>query len=379
VDPVTHAVLGAVTGGLVLGRQLGRRALGWGALVGVMPDADVIVETFCPTHWALLVHRGVTHSVFALALAAWLLAKPLARRWKKDKITPRRAATFVALVWGGHVLIDVFTTYGTGVLDPLPLHRASMGNLFVIDPLVTVPLLVGVVIGLFVPPKEWKKGRGIRAAAWCLGVSAFYVLLSLVAQFQVSRAAAADLARRGVTYQRRMESATPFNILLWRVLVDRPGEIWVGHRSVFDPAGQPIRWIVVPKQEEVAAKYSAETEVRIVKWFSQGWWIARESAEGIWLVDLRFGEMRRWDERGLALRPRFAWTFSPGLEGDRLRKLEDDEEGMIESRNKRLRREAAEMLRRMGRRIAGETNAWDGPARLIGPMLALQEPLREAE
>jgi inner membrane protein len=377
VDSITQAALGAVVGELVLGRQLGRRALAWGALFGTLPDADAVFEWLLPTAWGLVMHRGLSHSLIVMALATWLLAKPLAKRWKKDKVTPQRAAWFVFLAFGTHVLIDVFTVYGTGVLDPFPVHRLSTDNLFIIDPLFTLPLLVAIVIGLFVPPKEWKKGKGIRSAAWCLGISGFYVLMSFAAKFSVSRDVATDLARRGVAFERRMESPSPFNILLWRALVERPGEIWVGYRSVFDPADQPIRWTVVPKGEAVAARHADAREVKIVKWFSKGWWIARETADGIWLADLRFGEMRSWDERGVALRPRFAWEFSPHAKGERLRTidLEKDRDSLIESRGKRLRRDGVEMMRRIGRRISGETEAWDGNARLIGPVLALQEHL----
>ena len=364
MDSLTQAALGAVVGELVLGRQLGRRAIAWGALFGTLPDLDVAFEWLLPTAWGLVMHRGISHSLLIIGLLTWLLAKPLAKRWKKDKVTPQRAAWFVFLAWSTHVLIDVFTVYGTGVLDPLPLPRLSTDNLSIIDPLFTIPLVVAVIIGLFVKPKEWKKGKGIRSASWCLGISSFYVILSIWAKFSVSRAIEADLAKRGVSWQRKMEAPTIGNIVLWRAVVDRPGEFWIGYRSVFDPADQPIRWTVVPKGEAIAARHADAREVKIVKWFSKGWWIARESADGIWLMDLRFPEMRSWDERGVAWRPSiFSWTYMPDSTRGRLRRHEPDTRGYVER------------MRRMGRRIFGENQAWDGNARLIGPVLALQEYL----
>jgi hypothetical protein len=101
--------------------------------------------------------------------------------------------------------------------------------------------------------------------------------------------------------------------------------------------------------------------VKTVEWFSKGWWIARPAAEGVWLADLRFEEMRDWDKRGVALRPEFAWTFAAAKEGNRLR------------RHERGSMDATETARRMGRRIAGEAEAWDGSPRLVGPFLAIQE------
>ena len=49
VDSITQAALGAVVGELVLGRQLGRRAIGWGALFGTIPDLDVIFTPLLDT------------------------------------------------------------------------------------------------------------------------------------------------------------------------------------------------------------------------------------------------------------------------------------------------------------------------------------------
>ena len=398
VDSLTQAALGAVVGELVLGRQLGRRAIAWGVLFGTLPDLDVVFDWILPTAWGLVMHRGISHSLLLIGLLTWLLAKPLAKRWEDGKkagkkkpakgkgkkaaketvsVTPQRAACFVFLAWGTHVLIDVFTVYGTGVLDPLPVPRLSTDNISIIDPLVTIPLVVAVIIGLFVKPEEWKIGKGIRSASWCLGISAFYVFLSFLAKLSISRAVDSDMAKRGVSWQRKMEAPTIGNIVLWRAVVDRPGEFWIGYRSVFDPAGQAIRWTVVPKHEEIAAKHADAREVKIVKWFSKGWWIARESADGVWLADMRFAEMRSWDDKGIALRPVFAWTYQPEKSSDRLRrhKVGADEQDQIESRRERLTRDGKEMLRRMGRRISGEDAAWEGKERLIGPVLALQEYL----
>lgn len=368
VDSITQAALGAVVGELVLGRQIGRRALGWGALFGTIPDLDVIFTPLLDTARTLRWHRGISHSLILMVLVSWWLAKPLAKRWKKDKVTPQRAGLFVFLAWSTHVLIDVFTVYGTRIFDPFSGYPVSMDNLFIIDPLFTLPLLVAIVIGLFVQPKDWKKGKGIRSAWWCLGISCFYVGLSFWAKHTVSKQVEGDLARRGLSWQRRMEGPSAFNILLWRVAVERPGEIWIGYRSVFDDPKLPIRWVIVPKGEAAMAKYAEEREVKTIREFSKGWWIAREAPGGIWLADLRFGEGRVWDERGVALRPTFAWTFEAAAEKDRLHQKSPESRG------------GTEMLRRMFRRIFGETDAMDSSGgnsmpRLIGNPGVIQEYL----
>ena len=155
----------------MLGRQIGRRAIAWGALFGTLPDLDVVLAPLLDTARMLRWHRGLSHSILIMFAATIWLAKPLSIHWKKDKVTPQRAALFVFLAWSTHVLIDVFTVYGTRIFDPFSGYPVSTDNLFIIDPVFTIPLLVTVVIGLFVQPKDWKKGKGSRSAWWCLGIS----------------------------------------------------------------------------------------------------------------------------------------------------------------------------------------------------------------
>ncbi|MGB6222698.1 metal-dependent hydrolase [Haloferula sp.] len=363
MDSITQAALGAVVGELVLGRKLGRAAIGWGALFGSLPDADAILAPFLDTAWDLKIHRGMSHSILLMLILTFVLAKPLAKRWKRQKVSPRRAGLFVFLVWSTHVLIDCFTSYGTQALWPFSGFPVSFDNLFIIDPAFTMPLVVAVIWGLFIKAPQWKKGVGIRMASVCLGISCLYVGLSFGAKQLVSSASDRDLASRGISYERKMESPAPFSILLWRVLIERDGEIWMSYRSVFD-GKQSMRWTIYPKDEATLEKWSGIFEVREIRRFSKDWCLARPTPKGVWLVDLRFGEYREWDKRGLELRPlNFAWEYQPEGRGDPLKKA--DREAM----------EMKPMLKRMWARIWGEQDDWSERPRLIGNPAVPQEYL----
>ena len=65
-------------GQALYGRALDRRALAWGALIGMAPDIDVVAKAAGPfAEWAW--HRGPTHSLWfgplVGPLLAWLLWK----------------------------------------------------------------------------------------------------------------------------------------------------------------------------------------------------------------------------------------------------------------------------------------------------------------
>lgn len=368
MDSITQATLGAAVGEAILGKKLGNRAMAWGLLFGTLPDLDIIANPLLDTAGRLQFHRGASHSILIMVLASLLLAKPMAKLWKREKITPARACTFVFLVWSTHVLIDCFTVYGTSVLWPFSETRIAFNNLFIIDPLYTLPLFVSLVWLAFYRTKKQQKKR-TRLLKWGLGLSTGYVILTFGLKFLVSAAFDADLARREISYERRMEAPTLLNTLLWRSVVDRGDEMWVGYRSAFENPSKPIRWTVYPKKAESIAPFKGEREIKTLDWFSRGWWIARPHKEGVWLADMRFGETRTHGAKPgvVDFRFMFSWSFKPNAERDRI------------TTSTRSAPDAKDALRRIGLRIFGNTDEWTANPRLSGVPGTLPEFLRVVE
>jgi inner membrane protein len=368
VDSLTQATLGAAVGELLLGRRLGNRAIAWGALFGTLPDIDIILNPLLSNAWELWWHRGPSHSLVVMIAASWFLAPHLAKLWKRDKVSRKQAGWFVFAVWSTHVLIDCFTVYGTSVFWPFWNHRVGFNHLFIIDLAYTMPMLVSLVWLAFLRTKKQLPKRR-RLNAWGLGISSAYAALSVAMKFSASAGFDADLRQRGVVYQRRMEAPTPFNIVLWRAVVDRGDELWVGYRSVFEKGGTPVRWTIYPKGAAAVGPVKDLRETKIVTWFSDGWWIARPHAKGIWIGDLRFGEGRVWGAKKGMVDSRlvFAWEIRPGDSGDKLRSAGS------------ARPDPGETLGRMLARIGGNREAWEGNPRLDGVTGALPEFLAVEE
>ncbi len=370
MDSLTQASLGAAIGEAVLGRHLGNRALIWGAIFGTLPDLDVIASPFLETAGRLEFHRGASHSILILLLATFLLAKPLAKLWKAEKISPTRAAVFVFLAWSTHVLIDCFTVYGTSVFWPFSPYRAALNNLFIIDPLYTLPLLIAIVWLAFKNYKTQTKRR-TNILIWGLGISSLYVTFSFAMKSIASSAFATDLLARDITYIRRMEAPTPLNSLLWRAVVDKGDEFWIGYYSVLDPLlsdnpARPIQWTVYPRSRETLYPLRNIPEVQTLTWFSRGWWIARPHSQGTWIADVRFGEGRTYDSRPGFVDSRFlfSWNYLPDSVLDPL------------SSNPPAIRSPGDTLRRLASRIVGNTDQWEEKPRLAGVPGTLPEFLR---
>ena len=368
VDSITQAALGAAVGEMILGKRLGNRALAWGALFGTLPDLDAVFMPFFNTAWKLWWHRGPSHSLLVMTAVSYLLAPRLAKLWKRDKVSPARAGWFVFAAWSTHVLIDCFTVYGTSVLWPFPAPRIAFNHLFIIDPLFTLPMVVTLVWLAFLRDKKQLPKRR-KLNAWGLGLASAYALLSVGAKFAASAGFDADLARRGVSYQRRMEAPTPFNILLWRSVVDRGDEFWVGYRTVFERHQTPVRWTIYPKGADAVRGLAENRGFKTLDWFSNGWWIARPHVEGAWLADLRFGESKTWGARKGMVDNRFpfAWDILAEPSGDPLRTLLP------------RRLNPGETLKRMALRFVGNREDWEANPRLAGVTGSLPEFLAVEE
>ena len=148
MDSLTQIVLGASVGEAVLGKKVGNRAMLWGAVAGTIPDLDVLSRNFVDTVTAVEWHRGFSHSiVFSLLFApifGWLVWK----LYKRKRATWRDWSWL--FFWGlfTHPILDAFTTWGTQLFWPLNT-RLAFQNIFVIDPLYTLPFLFFLILVMF--------------------------------------------------------------------------------------------------------------------------------------------------------------------------------------------------------------------------------------
>ncbi|GAA0639323.1 metal-dependent hydrolase [Halomonas beimenensis] len=226
MDTLTQAALGAAIGGTVLGRRLGRKAVLIGAGLGTLPDLDVLID-YGDAVANVTRHRGFSHSLFLLSGLAMILAWLARRLHPARDISLGRWGAFFGLCLLTHPLLDALTTYGTQLWWPLGGRPTAWPLVFIIDPLYSLPLLVGIATAL-------ATGNGRRGPAWGLGLSCAYLVLALGARTLVIERLEPALADRNLVEAPRLVQPTPFNILLWRATIvegDRYHEALIG---VFD-------------------------------------------------------------------------------------------------------------------------------------------------
>lgn len=291
MDSLTQAVLGGAVGYAVGGRRLGRPAAGWGAVLGTVPDLDVLAYPWLDTAGELLVHRGVTHglafSLVAGPLFGWMLAA--AERGRRTRGAPSGAApdprpgsgwawtTVAVLALVTHPLLDVCTVYGTQLLAPFSRRPFATGSVFIIDPLYTLPLMACLGVSVVRQRPRW--------ATAGLAVSTLYLAWGLGAQAVVD----ARAARAWPGAAQRLVTPMPLQSLYWRIEVLQHGQVASYTHALVRP---DVFWPAAPvaPRAEFPASLRRTRGVATLQWFSRGWLVRPTGAPPALVADARFGQ-----------------------------------------------------------------------------------------
>lgn len=286
MDSVTHLFLGGAIAVALAPAKHRRMALLAGAVLNTLPDLDVLPLALVEDPVAVMTwHRGLTHSLLVLpfmALALWALVRD---RLALFRDAPARGFWIILACLLAHPLVDAFTVYGTQLFWPLPLAPAMWSSLFIIDPMFTLPLVVGCVLAF-----AWRDvDKGRRAALLGFALSVGYLGWSQAAKWQVERVAADSLAAIGLEDAPRFSVPMPFNTVLWRVVAMTPEGFVEGEHSLWSDRGRPIRFRQYDSDHAALAAVDEHPPVQRLQWFTHGFLKAEEREGRLVLSDLRMG------------------------------------------------------------------------------------------
>jgi inner membrane protein len=291
MDSVTQATLGASVAHLCWHKNLGRKSFVYGAVFGTLPDLDVILYPFLNGVQRLYWHRGESHSIFFIILASLLFLWLFKKKAKDYDLSPIRLYTGFFLILLTHILIDYFTVYGTQLLAPLSKYGFARGNFFIIDPLYTAPLIIGILASLFL-----KADKRFKANSTGVVISCIYTVFALLSHSYADNIFKNKLKTDNVKVIDSITSATPMNTLLWRHITRTEKGILIGYYSVIGKNGKDeIRFDFVDQNKELLKDIENQANVEAVKWFSKGFFVAQKKNNVLRMSDLRFGELRPYE------------------------------------------------------------------------------------
>lgn len=279
MDSLSQIALGAAVSVAVFRRKqpIWQSAL-LGAVVGTLPDLDVLISHGDPVS-DMTYHRTESHALFYLTLVSPLLA------WLWLKISGRPAlfkpsVLAIWLVLITHPLLDMLTIYGTQLGLPFTDEPFGTGSVFVIDPLYTIPLLLGTGLALFRQRFGWNNLGLLLSTA--------YLGFGLWAQQQVTELAHSQLPTANPN-SKLLVTATPFNTLLWRLLLVGDDQYFEGYYSLLDKT-TTIQWQAYPRDAALLEQWQQQPSVARLHWFSHGFVsLTQQSAQALLLTDLRMG------------------------------------------------------------------------------------------
>lgn len=283
MDSLTQIVLGAAVGEVVLGKKVGNKAMLWGAVAGTIPDLDVLTRFFTDTVTAIEWHRGFSHSIFFSIVFAPVLG------WLVWKLTQKSEATFNnwswLFFWGlfTHPILDAFTTWGTQLFWPFKT-RFAFQNIFVIDPLYTLPFLVFLILAMFQKRTSSKRRRYNQLG---LIVSSSYLLLTLLLKGIAYTKFTDSLEARNISYQDIDTRPTPFNTILWTANINAGDAYLIGNYSFFD--SKEIEFTSYPKNHGLLGDLETKDKVVRLIDIAEGWFTVTEKEGTLFFNDLRFG------------------------------------------------------------------------------------------
>lgn len=288
MDSLSQMALGAAVGVAVMGRRTAVwKAALWGAVGGTLPDLDVLIDHGDPIR-NMVLHRGETHALFWLTVFSLPLGAAVARlsgewpHWRRWWL-----AMWAVLIT--HPLLDAMTVYGTQLGLPFTNHPYGVGSIFIIDPLYTLPLLVGV--GWALAARAGGRGRSANVAG--LVLSTAYLGWSVGAQTHVDAVARASLAAQGIQAERVLVTPAPFNTLLWRVVaVGGTGPDAAYHEgfySLLDDSPH-VHFDRFDQGLALADDLQGIEGVQRIAAFSRGFYRLQELDGRVFVTDLRMGQ-----------------------------------------------------------------------------------------
>ncbi len=223
MDPLTQGVVGAIATQAIARPGEHRSAAALGFVAGTLADLDVLIRSSEDPLLFLEYHRQFTHSLFFIPVAAVCLVallhplRSLRLGAFLRHIDPSRLWLLLAVAYGTHGLLDACTTYGTSLLWPLSEIRVAWNLVGVVDPGVTLPAGLLMVVA-------WRR----RSAFWgrlAMVLVVAYLCLGFVQRERAEILLQSVAEAHGNVVERSVVKPTLLNLALWRGVwrTDDPG------------------------------------------------------------------------------------------------------------------------------------------------------------
>lgn len=315
MDSFTQIVLGVSVAHVALNKSVStKKIVLLGAIVATLPDLDIyIAKIFNDPLTEIEIHRGFSHSILFFLLLSVAITYLLKKAFKETTKKQLFITTFLILLT--HSLLDVFTTWGTQLFWPFP-EKIALKSIFVVDLFYTIPLLMGVILGLM------NKRKTFTYAGLIL--SSLYLIWGLVVQ-QVVKSKVEDQFLNQYSSKNIKTTVKPTfsNSFLWNVIVQDVDGFYISDYSIFDSKQMSFQYF--PQNQKLIDQLN-DDNINRLKEISENQYIIAKNKNGLVFNDLRFGLLKNTDRE---VQFAFSYHLIPTEKGYIVKELpKDKRDGM---------------------------------------------------
>jgi inner membrane protein len=288
MDSLTHILIGAAAGQVFSEKKDKIKPLIWGAIVGNIPDLDVVFQPLISPENSMLFHRGFSHSLLLWALCSPLLALAINKIYKGDRHSYFNWLKICVTAWFSHLFLDIFNTYGTGIFEPFSQARISYDAVNVYDLLFLIPILSASIFFVFIIKEYSKK---LVTALLALLFSLCYISFSVATKIMVEITAKIQLAEEDIHPVRLISSPLPLSNLAWKIVAESDEGYHVGVYYGFWKNKADFEYL--PKNKYPEQNFEKYDNFRNLKRFTKDWCLLDQIDGNFVLYDLRFSSLNQ--------------------------------------------------------------------------------------
>jgi len=267
MDPVTQGAFGAIFAQTISNKKKILVGSIVGCLAGLAPDLDIFIRSASDPLLKLEYHRQFTHSIIFIPIGA-LIVTLFSRILFRKYLSWVEMYLFSFFGYATHGLLDACTSYGTQLLWPFSDERISWNYVSVVDPFLSVPLILAIIFSIIM------KNKYITL----FGIFYIFIYLTFGA-FQENRA---EYVGKSIANFRGHESKNLTvkpslgNLFLWKTIYEDNDIYYVDAVRLFSKSeycqGTKIKKLdLLIDFSDLNKKSQQYKDIKRFDWFSQGY------------------------------------------------------------------------------------------------------------
>ena len=295
MDPITQGALGASLPQIASKKSQVLIVGILGFLSAMTPDLDIFIRSPSDPLLFLEFHRQFTHSLIFIPIGGLICASIFYVLFVRySNLTFKQTYLYCTLGYATHGLLDSCTSYGTQLFWPFTNYRFSWDTVSIIDPILTLPLLILVIVAAARKNPKF----ALIGFIWVI----CYQFIGIYQNHRASEIGWQIAAQYGHTPIRLNAKPTLGNIILWRVIYETDEGFYThGIRIGLDKKVFPGK--LIPKLDIkrdfpwLDENSQQAKDIKRFSWFSQGY-LSVDPNNPVRIIDTRYSLLPN-EARGL--------------------------------------------------------------------------------